>query len=290
MINIPVYCVVRTQRGYNYDNFDELDPISSTHNTKVEYMNAFTQFWKSIFSYPYAQVRRELRQICYDSIKSAKFDNVYWCLDDFVDDLPNVGDALIYYTDDDDWVRSDMVQCVKQNYIDGFDGLVWTHLRILPFCQQILSPNEPELMLRDGTYKPSNFYPTPYIQSNHCVLRYPTDKSTQFGNYLHGYNYKLPVNHSCINHYLHSPNKKFLYINEVLSIYNSTPASIAYYENDLMLQHNPDFIEKFKQNCQQYYEDTRKFVEESLYGNLHLFPTEFEPHLEKTKAIFKKCL
>jgi len=290
MNDIKVYCVVRTQRGYNYDNFDEMDKVFDTFNTDRNFMRSFTSYWKTIFKYPYANVRRELKELCFESIRNANFDKVYWCLEDFVMDLSNFkNDVLIYFTDDDDWVRSDIVKIIKENYIKGFDALVWTHVRVLSFENQITSPNSKFLIFPDGKLGKSNFFPQPYIQSNHCVVKYPTDPTTDYGIWLEDDQYKIPVNHNCINFYLHEVGRKFLYINEVLSIYNSTPASIAYYENDYIKGNNQKFVDRFAIG-QKYYDDTKKFVENPAYGAMHLFPEEFDSYLIRTKEIFKKCL
>lgn len=291
MSDIKVYCVVRTQRGYNYDNFDEMDKVFDTFNTDRAFMRSFTQFWKSVFKYPYANVRRELRELCFESIRKANFDKVYWCLEDFVDELSNINeDILVYFTDDDDWIRSDAPRIIKENYISGYDALVWTHVRVLPFNNQIVTPNVNEATHIDGTKFSLNFTPYPYIQSNHCVVKYPSDPTTNHGIYIPEFDRKIPVNHYCVNYYLHEPGRKYLYINEVLSIYNSTPASIAYYENDFIKGNNPVYINKFDEKTKSYYIDTKKFVEEPTYGVMELFPSEFEPYLNKTKTIFKKCL
>ena len=74
MNDIKVYCVVRTQRGYNYDNFDEMDKVFDTFNTDRNFMRSFVSFWKSVFKYPYANVRQELRELCFESIRKLKMN------------------------------------------------------------------------------------------------------------------------------------------------------------------------------------------------------------------------
>lgn len=292
MSDIKVYCVVRRQRGYNYDNFEEMEKIFDFGLEPTrKCMPAFTQFWKSIFKYPYASIRKELMELCFESIRNANFDRVYWCLEEFVLDIPSLKeDVLVYFTDDDDWVRSDAPQIIKKNYVDGYDGIVWTHVRICPFTNAVLSPNVDEITDSNGKRQRLNFSPQPYIQTNHCVVKYPTDPTTRRGLYIPALNYQIPVAHYCINFYLHEPGRKFLYINEVLSIYNSTPASVVYYEKEYMTACISNYTNMFEDGKQKYYDATKRFVEGHTCGAMDLFPPEFEGYLNRTKSIFQKCL
>lgn len=288
MKNIPVYCVIRTDRDYNYTQTTNLE----LHQGSPEYSNQFAIYWNDIFKKKLSKVKQELRHISFDSIKKADFDKVYWNLQDFFDDYKNIKNkTLIYMQDDDDLVVPDIASKIKQNYKRGFNGLVWGHLRLHGMYNFYFTDTEIGRKGLDdkGNTMDINFNPFPFIQSNHNVTLYPIEKNNKIGTYIKELDKILPINHSCINWYLFQTSKKFIRINEILSVYNSTPASTTYIGDELnILKH--EHAKEWFESPETFYKYVKKFTLVKEKGCVQALPQSLKNYITKTKNIFKDCL
>jgi len=288
MKNIPVYCVIRTDKNYEYK--EATNP--ELHAGSPTYASEFTELWDGIFKKPYHKVRQELKQISFTSIREADFDKVYWNLDDFFDDYENIKTkTLVYMQDDDDLVVPDIATKIKHNYRAGFDGLVWGHLRLHGMYNYYFTDIEKGRfgINDDGNTMEVRFNPFPFIQSNHNVTLYPIDKLNTIGTHIPSLDITLPINHSCIHWYLFQQSKRFIRINDILSVYNSTPASTTYLGDELnILKH--EHAKEWFENSGKFYQYIERFSTEKEKGCIQALPESLKRYITKTKNIFKDCL
>lgn len=296
---MKIYFVLRTQRGYDYSDNIDRSKLKDDHNNDKKLHEEFNNYWNSLFKKSYNQVRKELKSLVLQNIYEANFDKIYLNIDDYHDDYINIltekneEDIYVFFMDDDDFVKPNICNVLKKNYIKGFEGVTWNYIRYHGIKNCIYSGNAQKFVsYRDGKEHITNdliYSPWPYIQSNHCVIKIPLENHNNIGNWWEDYKLSMPINHSCIHNYLfeHNTNRKVYNIAQSLSLHNTTPASYSFYGVDYKTHgREKDIFDEPK----NFYKCMEKFIYNKPEGAIYLLDPEFNDILNKQKNIFKECL
>lgn len=300
---MKLYFVLRAQRGYNYVDDVDRSKLRDDYNNNKEVHNEFYNYWNNLFKKSYNQVRKELKDLVLQTVHDAKFDKVYLNLDDFRDDYGNIladtdpEEKFVLFMDDDDFIKPNVCEVLRNNYIEGFDGITWNYLRYHGLYNCFYSPNTMEYTARGIETEAHKLFvkndlrysPWPYIQSNHCIVKLPSVKKPNHGSWWTEYQQLVPVNHSCIHLHLfeHNSNRKTYNIAQCLSLHNTTPASYSFYDNDYKSggRHKEIFDDP-----QNFYNTMKRFVEDEPHGTIQFVDDEFKVLLDKQRKIFEGCL
>lgn len=300
---MKLYFVLRAQRGYDYVETVDRSKLRDDYNNNKEVHNEFYNYWNNLFKKSYNQVRKELKALVLETVHDANFDKVYLNLDDFRDDYGNIladtdpEEKFVLFMDDDDFIKPNVCDVLRKNYIPGFDGITWNYLRYHGLYNCFYSPNTMEYTVRGIETEANKLFlkndlrysPWPYIQSNHCVIKLPSVKKPSHGSWWSEYQQLVPVNHSCIHLHLfeHNSNRKIYNIAQCLSLHNTTPASYSFYDNDYKTggRHKEIFDDP-----QNFYNRMKSFVEDEPHGTTQYVDDEFKVLLDKQRKIFEGCL
>ena len=301
---MKLYFVLRAQRGYNYvDDVVDRSKLRDDYNNNKQVHYEFYNYWNNLFNKSYNQVRKELKELVIKTVHDASFDKIYLNLDDFRDDYGNISsdsdpeEKFVLFMDDDDFIKSNVCDVLRKNYIPGFDGITWNYLRYHGLYNCFYSPNTIEYTTRGIETEAHKLFlkndlrysPWPYIQSNHCIIKLPSVKKPSYGSWWSEYQQLVPVNHSCIHLHLfeHNSNRKTYNIAQCLSLHNTTPASYSFYDNDYKTggRHKEIFDDP-----QNFYKRVKDFVQLEPHGTTQFVDDEFKVLLDKQRKIFEGCL
>jgi len=214
MIQEKIYVVKRI--GEHYKQSMEIDPDNGHHQKIQQHIDVL----KNV-NIDYWDTRDKIVNLAKLNLYNAGFKYVVETLQDFERNIENLRDKWVYFTDDDDWVDSNIItvlsEVIRNN--KNLDCIIWPHIRYHALTNIITGNKEID----------PNYNPTPRLQSNHCVIKITDNFISKWKPDL---NIKDKTQHWNLNDYVfESPdlNLNVVEIPRFLSLWNNTPISFSWH-------------------------------------------------------------
>jgi hypothetical protein len=207
-------CVVK-RVGEHYHKLMNLDPTDGHHQKIQHHINIL----KNV-NIDYWRTREKVVELAKLNLNHAGFKYIIDTLEDFEKNIDNLKDRWVYFTDDDDWVDSNINTVLSEVIRNNreADCIVWPHVRYHSLTN---------VMTGNKRLDPS-YNPTPKLQTNHCILKI-TDKFLK--TWKPDLDIKDKTQHWNLNDYVYESPELNLNVVEIpryLSLWNNTPISFSW--------------------------------------------------------------